>query len=697
MKWKKSPCPYCGVGCGLMVGYDKGQILEIGAEKDHPTNKGDICHLPFNLPQLFAHKDRIRQPMVRRNEILIPVSWDDAIMRTAHGLNRIIKDYGPDAVAFYSGASCFNEEYYLVNKLMKIVIGSNNVESTARLCMASTAMGFISTLGADAPPTCYSDIEEADLFFIAGNNMAVSLPVLFRRICSTKKNMNAKVIVVDPRKTETASVADIHLQIKPGTDVALNNSLAYVLFKEDLVDEEFVEKYTTGISDLKKVVNEYSPARVSKITGCSEKQIIEAAKIIGHSKAMLTLWFQGYNQSTQAVFKNNTLHNLLLLTGNFFRRGSGPLSVTGEANTLGCRWVGALSHLLPGMRFVANPEHRKFVAEISDLPADKINPLPGRSALDIIKGLHTGDVRALWVLGSNPAASLPHTEWVKEGLSKAELLVVQDIFHPTETTMLADVVLAGSQWGEKTGTFISSDRRVQLAEKIIEPPWEAKTDIEIICMIASAMGFEDQFPHNTPEDIFDEWKKFTRGRICDMNGVSYEGLRNNETPQLPCPEKGHPGTERLFLDRQFPRPDGRAALLARDYEEPAEATDVEYPLALITGRIADHFNTGTRTGRTDKYKDITKNNLVDVHPDDAEYFGVNDGDEVAVISRRGLVRCVVSVKDRVLPGTVFMSLHYGEVVSGAKNKLANLVCNPAYDKHSKQPELKYCAVKIEKV
>lgn len=681
-----------------MVGYEKGQIIKVNAAKDHPSNYGDICQLPINLPQLFSHKDRINQPMVRKSNELVSVSWDDAITRTAHEFKRIIKNYGPQAVAFYSGASCFNEEYYLINKLMKIAIGSNNVESTARLCMSSTAMGFISTMGADAPPTCYADIEEADLFFIAGNNMAVSLPILFRRICAAKKNNNAGVIVVDPRKTETASAADIHLQIKPGTDVALNNSLAYVLFREGLVDKEFIEKYTTGIRDLKEVVNEYSPARVSRITGCSEQQIIDTAKTIGRSKAMLTFWFQGYNQSTQGVFKNNTLHNLLLLTGNFFRRGSGPLSVTGEANTMGCRWVGGLSHLLPGMRFIANYEHREIIAEFFDIPVDKINPLPGLTALDIIKGLHSGEVRALWVLGSNPAASLPNTAWVKEGLSRAELLVVQDIFHPTETSMLADVVLAGSQWCEKTGTFISSDRRVQLAEKIIEPPGEAKTDLEIICKIAGAMGFEDEFQYNSPEDVFDECKKITRGRICDMNGVSYERLRNdNESPQLPCPENDHPGTERLFIDRRFPRPDGRAALLARDYKEAAERTDVEYPFALLTGRMEKHFNTGTRTGRTDRYEKLSKDNLVDIYPDDAEFLGIIDGDEVDIISRRGRVRCIVSIKDRVLPGTVYMNMHYGEVVSGAENRLANLVCNPVYDNHSRQPEFKYCAVKIEKI
>ena len=696
MKWKKSVCPYCGIGCGLKVGHENGKILKVVPIKNHPTNHGLICQLPVNLPELFSHKDRLRNPMVRQDNELRFASWDKAISLVSLELNRIIKDYGPHAVAFFSGANCISEEYYLVNKLLKGVIGSNNVESSARLCMASTAMGFISTLGADAPPTCYADIEEADLFFIAGNNMAVSLPVIYNRICAAKKNNKTKVIVVDPRKTQTTSIADIHLQIKPGTDVALNNSLAHVLIKEGFVDDKFIKKYTTGFDDLKEIVTTYPPSHGARVTGISERQIIDTANTIGLSKAMLTFWFQGYNQSSQAVFKNNTLHNLSLLTGNFCRPGAGPLSITGEANTMACRWIGTLSHLLPGLRLVSNSRHRKEIAELWNIPVEKINPVPGRSVIDIIKGLHSGDVRALWILAANPAASLPDTAWVKEGLSKAELLVVQDIFHPTETSMLADVVLAASQWSEKTGTYISSERRIQLAEKIVDPPGESKSDCEIICMIARKMGFPDEFPYNSPEEIFDEWKKATHGRICDMNGVSYDRLRNNVGPQLPCPEEDHPGTERLFEDMQFPRPDGRAALLARDYKVPAENTDDEYPFALITGRMASHFNTGTRTSRVTHLNDSVNINFMEIHPDDAAKFEIVDGDEVDIISRRGRVRGTVSIKDLLLPGTVYMNLHYGETITSKENTLVNLVCNPVYDTLSKQPIYKFCAVKIEK-
>ena len=696
IKWNKSTCPYCGTGCGLMVGIEQDKVIKIRGMKGHPVNDEDICRLAVNYPPIFTSEDRLTRPMIRRVDQLVPVSWDEAVTHVAVEFRRIIEEHGADAVAFYGGAINLTEEYYLMNKLMKGAIGTNNVECSTRLCMASTAAGFISTIGADAPPTCYADIEEADLFLIAGNNMAVTMPVIFRRVRATKEKNASKVIVVDPRRTETSVIADIHLQIKPGTDVALNNALAHVLLKEGFVNEDRVDHYASGLSDLKKLLEVYPPSRGAEITGCPENQIVEAARAIGHAKAMLTFWFQGYNHSTQAVFKNNTLHNLSLLTDNFCRPGAGPLSITGEANALGNRWVGALSHLLPGMRLISNFQHRKEIADFWDIPVEKIAPTPGRSILDIIKGLHTGDVRALWVATTNPAASLPHTRWVEEGLAKAEMIVVQDIFHPTETTLLADVVLPCAQWCEKTGTFVSSERRIELVEKVIDPPGEAKPDYEVIWLVARAMGFDKMFPYSSPEEVFEEWKAITRGRICDMNGVTYERLRGKVGPQLPCPDSDHPGTPRLFIDLRFPRPDGRAALLARDYIEPAELTDVEYPFALITGRLAWHFNTRTRTGRVPKLNASAPDNFLDIHPDDAARIEISEGDEVEVASRRGRVRCGARLTDRVLVGTVFMPWHYGSALWVGNGKLANLVTNPVYDVHSKQPEYKFSAVRITK-
>ncbi|MCZ7402459.1 MAG: nitrate reductase [Candidatus Methanoperedens sp.] len=697
IKWNKSTCPYCGFGCGLMVGVKEGRVVDIRGMKGHPVNDGHICKLAVNIPPIFTDMGRLTHPMIRRGDELVPVTWEEAITHTANEFMRIIKKYGPESVAFYGGAANTTEEYYLMNKLMRGLIGTNNIECSTRLCMASTAAGFLSTIGADAPLTCYADIEEADLFFIAGSNMAVSTPVMFRRICMAKKKNGAKLILVDPRKTKTSELADMHLQIRPGTDVALNNSLAYVLLKEGFVDEEKVEKYASGLSDLKELVEEYPPGKVAVITGLSENQIIEAARMIGNARAMLTFWLLGYNHSTQAVFKNNTLHNLSLLTGNICRPGAGPMSITGEANAMGNRWVGALSHLLVGMRQITNEQHRKEVAKYWGVPEKNIKSTPGRSIMEIIEGLHSGDIRALWVTTTNPAASLPHTRWVEEGLAKAELLVVQDIFHPTETTALANVILPAAQWCEKTGTFISSERRIELVEKLIEPPGEAKPDYEIIWLIARAMAFEKEFPYKSPEEVFEEWKGLTRGRLCDMSGVTYERIRGVVGPQLPCPDTSHPGTMRLFTDMHFPRPDGRAALLFRDYIGPAEITDNEYPFLLITGRLEWHFNTRTRTGRVRHLNNAAPDNIINLHPQDAEMLGICEGELIEVTSRRGKARGIARITDSVQTNTVFMPFHFGKALCINQDRAANLVTNPVFDIHSKQPEYKFSAVRVEKM
>ncbi|MFQ5328564.1 MAG: molybdopterin oxidoreductase family protein [Thermodesulfobacteriota bacterium] len=694
VEWKKSICPYCGTGCGLMVGVDAGKVVGVRGMKDHPVNDGEFCDLPEFLSQVLSADERLTAPMIRQGGKLSQVSWDEASTHVASGLRRIIDEYGPDAVAFYGGSINTTEEYHLINKLFKGYIGTNNVECSTRLCMASTAAGFVSTVGADAPPTCFADIEEADLFFIAGNNMAVSLPIIFYRLCQAKEKRGAKVIVVDPRRTETARIADIHLQIRPGTDVALNNALAHVLFNEGFVDEERVAIYCSGLGDIKRCAAEYPPSRASGITGCTEEQIVEAARLIGHSKAMLTFWFQGYNHSTQALFKNNTLHNLSLLTGNFCRPGAGPLSITGEANAMGCRWAGALSHLLPDMRSVANLKHRQEVAKLWKIDAANIPPLPGRSIMEIIEGLHSGDIRALWVMTTNPAASLPDTRWVEEGLARAELLIAQDIFHPTETTMMADVLLPAAQWCEKSGTFISSERRIGLVEKMVEPPGEAKPDYEIIWLIACAMGFEGGFSYTSPEEVFEEMKGLFSGQICDMSGVTYKRLRGKVGPQLPCPDSDHPGTPRLFTNLHFSRPDGRAALLAREYIEPAESPDDDYPFILNTGRRLEHFNTRTRTGRVPRLNQDAKESYVDIYPGDASRLGIAEGDEVEIVSRRGAVCGVARITDSVLPGNLSMNMHYGKALGGGDGSLANLVTNPVYDLHSKQPEFKFTAVTI---
>ena len=695
-QWKKSTCPYCGIGCGLNIKVENGKVVKITGLKEHPTNKGHICLIAANLHKVFDAEGRLTSSLIRKNGELMPVNWQEVISHSAQKLNNIIQTYGPNSLAFYGGAANLTEEYYLMNKLMKGAIGSNNLECSTRLCMSSSALGFVSTIGADAPPACYDDIEEADLFFIAGNNMAVTLPIIFRRVKAAKQNNKAKVIVVDPRRTPTTEIADIHLQIKPGTDVALNNAIAHVLIRDKFVDEKKINNFTSGYDDLKEFLKEYPPEKMSAITDCSEQDIIKTAHLIGNSKAMLTFWFQGYNHSSQATFKNNTLHNLSLLTNNFCRPGAGPLSITGEANALGNRWVGALSHLLPGLRLLANSRHRKEMAEFWNIPIEKINPVPGKSILDIIKGLHSGEIKALWVANTNPAASLPNTKWIEEGLKKAELLIVQDIFHPTETTMLADVVFAAAQWSEKTGTFISSDRRVQFVEQIIDPPGNAKPDYEIIWLMAREMGFEKEFPFNNPEEVFEEWKKISKGRICDMTGVSYQRLRKTYGIQLPCPDIHHQGTKRLFTDLNFPRADGRAALLSRDYIEPVEIANNEFPFNLNSGKTAAHFNTRTRTGRIKDLNNLAPEAIAHLHKEDAQSLNINNADKIVISSRRGSITVKVKISDTIRKGDVYVDFHYGKALWVGDNQLSNILINNVYDMYSKQPEFKICAVNIKK-
>jgi predicted molibdopterin-dependent oxidoreductase YjgC len=693
--WIKTTCSYCGLGCGLEVGVEDGKIVKIRGLKGHPTNDGDLCILPLNYPPLFTCEDRLKQPLIRKNEELEPSSWDEAISHVASKFKSIVDEFGSDSVAFYGGAINLTEEYYLMNKFMRGVIGTNNLECSTRLCMASTAVGFFSTIGADAPPTCYEDIEEADLFLIAGANYACSVPVLFRRIKRAKERNNAKLIVIDPRVTKTAELADYHLQLNPGTDVALNNAIAYVLIEEELVDIEFVTNFASGYEDLKEFVKDYSPSKMEKVTGCSKEQIETVARVIGNANNMLTFWLQGYNHSSQAVFKNNTLHNLSILTNNFCRVGAGPLSIAGEANAIGNRWVGALSHLLPGMRLVVNAKHRKEVAEFWNLPAENIKAVPGRSILDIIKGLHSGKIKALWIMTTNPVVSLPNTKWVKEGLKKTELLIVQDIFHPTETTEMADVVFAAAQWSEKMGTFISSERRINFVPKIIDPPGMAKPDYEIIWLVARAMGYESQFAYTNPEQVFEEFKEITRGRLCDMTGVTYERLKDKIGLQLPCPSKDHSGTKRLFTDWHYAKADGRVALLPRPYIDPHEIISSEYPFILLTGRIPFHFNTRTRTGRSPKLNSKAPDCYVELNPIDAKKINISENSKVEISSQRGSIRLTVHLTEKLKEGVIFIPWHYGHALRVGDGKAVNILTNSIYDIHSKQPEYKYTAVKIK--
>jgi len=691
----KATCLYCGFGCALEIGTKGNRITSIQGVKNYPANDGKLCRLAVNLPPVFNSPDRLKTPMMRQGKTLVKCDWDKALNFAANGLNKIITEHGPDAVAFYGGATNLIEEYYVMNKLLKGGIGTNNLDCSTRLCMASTAAGFISVFGADAPPTCYEDVDLADCFLICGNNMAVSCPVLFGRVMTAKRERGAKIIVVDPRRTPTAQAADLHLPIRPGTDVALNNAMACVLLQEGYVREKEVEAFASGLFKLKKHLEEYTPDKVAPIVDCPAGDIITAARMYGEAGAALTLWFQGYNHSTSALWKNNTLHNLAILTGNIGKPGGGPLSITGESNALGNRYVGALCHLLPGMRQVVNPQHRSEIADIWQVPFDYLQPLPGKSIMDMIQAVHEGTIKALWVANTNPAASLPYTAWVEEALGKLELLVVQDIFHPTETNYFAHILMPAAQWYEKEGTVITSERRVEYIPKVIDPPGEARPDWKIMQAIAQQMGYGDLIPYQCEEDIFNEWRLATKDKLCDMGGISYDRIRGKEGLQLPCPSENHPGTPRLFTNLRFPRPDGRAALLSRKQQDAAEMPDESYPFSLNTGRVKDHFNTGTRTFRVPRLNKKASDVFIEIHPRDAKELDVEDGNSLAVISRRGKLTGKARITDSIRKKTIFVPWHYGKL--SGPDGAANLVTNPVFDLNTKQPEYKQCAVRLEKI
>ena len=482
-----SICPYCGVGCGVEVGVRNGEAVAVRGMTDHPVNRGELCHLGHNLIGVLDTEGRLLHPMVRRppEAELERTSWDDATTTVADRMTELIGRHGPDTFAMYISASEYIEEYYVYNKFVKGCLGTNNLESSARLCWASGVAGLVQAFGADSPPCAYEDFDHADLFFVAGYNLAESKPVLFQRMMRARAAKGTRMIVVDPRRTATAARADVHLMIRPGTDVALHNAIAQVLIRRELIDEQRARSLVDDFDGFAAHVDRYPPDRAAEITGLSASAIVEAARIVAEAPAGLFLWGQGLNQSSIGTRKVSTLLNLVFLTDNIGKPGAGPMAVTGQTSAMGLREVGALPNLLPGFRTVTDPRDRTTIADLWGVPRDRISARPGRMLPDILAGIDAGSIRALWVIHSNPAATFPDTSWVRSVLSKLELLVVQDCYHPTETSELAHVLLPGAQWAEKGGTMTNSERGLNLVEPAVAPPGEAKPDLEIVMDVAA--------------------------------------------------------------------------------------------------------------------------------------------------------------------------------------------------------------------
>ena len=693
----KSTCCYCGVGCGVVVNKEKNGSITLQGNKDHPVNKGMLCSKGLNLHYTVNDKsDRLLYPQMRYSKSMPMqrVSWDDALERTAAVFKTFINKYGPDSVAFYASGQCLTEEYYVVNKLMKGFIGSNNIDTNSRLCMSSAVAAYKIALGEDSVPVCYDDIELADVFYVTGANPAWCHPILWRRVEAHKAaNPDVKIIVVDPRVTDTCSIADLHLQINPGTDITLNYAIGRVLIENGDIDVDFITNHADGFEQYSQLVFERSMAEAASICGVSEKDIRLAAKYIGEAKGFISMWTMGLNQSSVGVNKNLSLINLNLITGHIGKPGSGPLSLTGQPNAMGGREVGGLANLLPAHRNLGNPLHR---AEIQKFwGGTEIAAQPGLTATEMFEALNDGRLKAIWIMCTNPLTSLPNVRLAEEALKKAKFVVVQEISNKPETLAYADVILPAAAWAEKEGTMTNSERRISYLEKIVDAPGEALSDSEIICRFAQKMGYKG-FDFKNASEIYAEHVKLTAKTTIDISGLNYDILRQHGTIQWPYKsKKGGAGTPRLFTDKRFYTPTQNALISAVSDALTSELPDNDYPFILTTGRIRDQWHTMSKTGKVNKLNQHIKQAFLEIHPLDAAHLGVKEGDVTVITSRRGEVMVKAKLSTQIKQGVVFMPMHWGKILGNDLNRVNNLTSD-AVDPISKEPDFKYCAVSVQK-
>jgi assimilatory nitrate reductase catalytic subunit len=699
----KSACCYCGVGCGVVIESDGRQIVGVQGDESHPANFGRLCTKGATLHLSAGDAQRAQHPELRerREAHRRRVTWNQALDHLALRFADVIRQHGRDAVAFYVSGQLLTEDYYVFNKLTKGLIGTNNIDTNSRLCMSSAVTGYKATLGVDAPPACYEDIDHAHCLFIAGSNTAFAHPVLYRRIeVARQANPLLKTIVVDPRRTDTAREATLHLALMPGTDVALYNGMLHVLLWEGLCDTAYIAAHTQGFDQLKTTLRDYTPKAVAETCGVDADAIVQAAKWFGTSAATLSLYCQGLNQSTNGTQNNAALINLHLATGQIGRRGAGPLSLTGQPNAMGGREVGGMANLLSAHRELANPAHRAEVAAlwgVADVPA-----APGETAVELFDALAQGEIKAVWIACTNPAQSMPDLGRVHAALRKAELVVLQDAFVNTDTASFADVLLPATTWAEKDGTVTNSERRITRIRSAIPAPGEARADWEIARDFALRLGTTLQnadagrmFAYTSAEEVFNEHRESTRGRDLDITGLSYELLESRGPQQWPFPDGATAGKARLYEDGRFPTASGRAQFVNTVYKPSAEKTDARYPLHLNTGRLRDQWHGMSRTGRVARLYNHVEEPLLSMNVHDMERRHLKDGDIVRATSRRGVVVLSVVASDEMRPGQTFLPMHWGAqfMNSGGANSLTLSALDPG----SKQPELKHAAIRVEKL
>ncbi len=689
-RWIKSTCGYCSVGCGMVLGVKDNEVIAVHGDAEHPVNEGKLCPKGLSEHYMLKSENRALYPLLKNSAgVLERVDWNEALKTMAERWQRIRAQHGPESVAILSTGQLVTEEFYTLGKLARLGMGVKHFDGNTTLCMSSAASGYKQSFGSDGPPGSYQGLETADLVFLIGANIADNHPILWYRLL---KNQHKKLIVCDPRKTKTAMFADLYLPIRPRGDVDLLNGLIHLIIKKNGVDQNFVNAHTVGFDQLKAHAAAYTPELVSKATGLSIEAIEATADAILQAKRAFFAWTMGVNQSTQGTDTVSLINTLALITGHIGRTGSAPMSITGQCNAMGTREFGFTASM-PGYRKYDSAGDRQELAALWGMDASALPTQRGWAYPDIIDGIQRGDIKALWVIGTNPWVSFPNQGKLREACTGLEFLVAQDGFHPTPTTEMADLVLPAAIWGEKDGSFTNSERRASRVRKAVDAPGEAKTDFEIFMRIAAAFNVTEKiFPNwQTSADAFEEMKAVSAGRLCDYSGMSYEAMERKGGIQWPCNAEHPDGKDSLYHDGQFETEDGKAKLWAVHSEPMPEAAEAPSRLILNTGRTVEHWHTRTKTGNVPILEKLAPIAWVEINPETAAFYEITPLDHIHIYSDRGQVRDVqVRITATVQPWQLFMPFHYVEA------NVNNLTLS-AFCPKSRQPNYKQSAVWIEKV
>lgn len=682
-------CAFCGMQCGMniRVSNETNTVLGVEPRYDFPMNGGRLCPKGVSAYRQAEHSERLLMPMIRKNGVLTEASWEEAYDLIVSRIKGLQAQYGKDSIGIYSGSSMTNEKCYIMGKFARIGLGTRYIDYNGRYCMSSAATGFNQSVGIDRGSTGpWSDIKFADVLLIAGSNTAECHPLSMPYIWGAR-DRGAKLIVADPRQTKTALVSDIHLDLRPGTDIALTNGLLHVMIAENLVDREFIERHTSGFEKLAETVQRFDPATAAEITGVAAEKIVAAARMFGQAKNGFVLFARGVEQHTTGSDTVSNYVNLCLTTGKIGRKGAGFATFTGQGNGQGGREHGQKADQLPGYRKITDPAARAHVASVWGVDESEI-PGPGISAFEMLKSLGE-EIKMLILVCSNPMVSAPSVGDVEKYLRKLDFFVAIDMFL-SESAELADVVLPSTVWVEDNGTTTNVEGRVIRIKGIDRTPGESKRDWKIVCELAERLGRGQYFRYNSPEEIFDELRAASKGGIADYSGITYDKIDRMNGVFWPCPSEEHEGTPRLFEDYRFNFPDGKARIHAFEHTGPNEKVDPDYPLILTTGRVVYHYLSGNQTRRIDSLRRLCPDPYCEIHPELAGRLGIGNGENVKISSRRGSIVVPAKITKTIRPDSLFVPYHWGKTLA------INHLTNPSLDPKSKIPEFKVCAVKLEK-